>query len=265
MEIRRKKQISDLAEYIATEDGDYGIPVNVIKIAEDNDISYSFNDYGNYFDGLLEQEDGHFHIYINDYGKLLKSSVRTRFSFSHELGHYFIDEHRMILENGNSLLHPSFYMMHQKESVEKEADYFASCLLMPEKTFLKFCQNFFSYEIIREIQESFQVSLSAALFRYIDLGAIPITVVCVKKGIIQYDWHSVDFPYPYLNKDYTKKVPLLTCAGDYFTNEVVCDKTEDVDAKEWFRSYDDISELTVHEKCIYQKKFDTTISILWFD
>lgn len=263
LSIGRKKVLATFADFIATEDGTYGLPVDVVKIAKDNGITYSLNDYQKYFDGMLEHESGSFHIFINNHGKLNMNTPRLRFSFAHELGHYFIDEHRTMLEAGNSLYCPSFYKMHQKQIIEKEADYFASNLLMPESKFGPLCKGVFSYELVERLQRIFNTSLSATLFRYMELGEIPIMVVCVVGGIIKYEWCSKDFSYPYIKKDYTRKVPLLTCAGDYFENNVKCEDTESVEAKAWFCSYDDLSDIMINEKCIYQENYNTTYSILW--
>ena len=86
LESCRRKELEDLADFIATENG-IGVPVNVVKIAEDNGISYCLNDYQDYFDGMLECEDGYFHIYINNRGRFSINTPRIRFSFAHELGH----------------------------------------------------------------------------------------------------------------------------------------------------------------------------------
>jgi len=261
----RKQQISELAQYIATEDYDYRLPINLAKIAEDNNITFNLDNYENYFDGMLEYEDGNFHIFMNDYGQYNIMTPRIRFSFAHELGHYFIDEHRHVLESGKSLHHPSHYIIQQKDPVEEEADYFASCLLMPANKFHKYCGGKFSFSTIETLQKIFRTSLSATLIRYIDLGDTPIMMVCTKKGIIKYNWCSEDFLYKFIKKDYTKKVPLLTCAGDYFANGIKCSDVEIVDSKEWFSSYDDLTEIKVNEKCLYFDEYKMTISILWFD
>lgn len=66
----RKKTLAALADFIATEDEIYGLPVDIVEIAKDNGITYSVNDYDEYFDGMLEHENGNFHIFINNHGEL---------------------------------------------------------------------------------------------------------------------------------------------------------------------------------------------------
>ena len=261
----RKKQLEELADFIATENGIDNMPVDVAAIAEENGLTYCLGNYGDYFDGMLEYEDGHFHVYINNRGKFPISTARIRFSFAHELGHYFIDEHRLVLESGSSLHHPSKYCFEQRNPVEKEADYFASCLLMPCSVFSEECRGIFTFKKLEELSKRFGVSLPAVASRYMDYGSMPIALVCAKDGKIQYKLFSNDFPYKKIKTDYTNKVPPLTCAGDFFENDVECDDTEQVDAKEWFSTCVDLRGVKVHEHCVYHKQYGQTLSVLWFD
>lgn len=261
----RKEELEDLADLIATEDCDETIPVDVVKIAKDRDITFCMGDYQDYFDGMLEYEEKHFHIYLNNQGKFPISTPRIRFSFAHELGHYFIDEHRLLLESGRSLHHPSKYAIIQKDPVEQEADLFASCLLMPRSLFEADCNYDFDFELIDELRKKYCTSIPATIFRYMDFGEMPLAIVCARNSVIQYCSFSDNFPYKKIKTNYTKKIPLLTCAGDFFENGVVCDETEKVEAKEWFTTYDDLRGVILNEHCVYQKVYNQTLSILWFD
>jgi hypothetical protein len=64
--------------------------------------------YQEAFDGMLEWRDGVFHIYCNLSTVENSTSVRARFTLAHELGHFFIDEHRNALASGRVPAHPSF-------------------------------------------------------------------------------------------------------------------------------------------------------------
>lgn len=261
----RKAELEELADYIVTEEMDGSLPVDVAAIAESNGITFSLNDYEDYFDGLLEHEDGRFHIYINNRGKYSLNTPRLRFSFAHELCHFFIDEHRVVLESGTSLHHPSKYSFNQRNSVEQEADYFASCLLMPASLFAEKSKGTFSFEKLEALTRAFKSSLPATASRYMEYGSMPIAIVCAEKGMVKYNLFSEDFPYKVLKLNYDSKVPPLTCCGDYFINGVKCDGTEDVDAKEWFRTWDNLDGVRVHEHCVYQEQYARTLSVLWFD
>ena len=108
----RDKEIAELAEFIALEYSD-GNKVDPYKICLRKEITYSCNDYSISFDGLLECKNGRFHIYCNN---RISNSARIRFTFAHELGHYFIDEHRRALKSGRVPSHPSLTGYRSKKS-----------------------------------------------------------------------------------------------------------------------------------------------------
>lgn len=259
----RKKEIADLAEFITQDYTGSRCLIYPELIAKDNNITYNLGDYEDYFDGMLEHENGKFHIFLNTHGKCDLNTPRLRFSFAHEMGHYFIDEHRNALKRGESLHHPSFYWMAQKNVVEKEADYFAANLLMPSSVFKYISNGRFSYDVVEKLTTTFNTSLSATLLRYSEIGDNPIAVVFAKNNMVKYFWHSDDFPYWNLKDYFSKKVPPLTVAGDYFNNGMECNDTETVEANDWFTSKRDIRGVKLHEKCIYQKQQGTVTSILW--
>jgi len=128
----RKEEIAELAETVADEHCPTG-RVDPVLIAKAKGITLSFGRYEDAFDGLLEHCCGRFHIYCNLDRVERAGSPRARFTLSHELGHFYIDEHRNALKAGRAPSHPSFCDYESKNPVEQEADHFASCLLMPAK------------------------------------------------------------------------------------------------------------------------------------
>lgn len=128
-------EIAELAEDIAQQ----YFPANQIDplmLIERLGITWSLGNYQDAFDGLIEFYNGSFHIYLNRDRLHTTSSPRARFTASHELGHYFIDEHRNSLIRTNQS-HPSFVEMNSDIEIEQQADWFASNFLMPERRFKK--------------------------------------------------------------------------------------------------------------------------------
>jgi len=134
--LHRKVQISKLAEFIAGEFSEGNLTL-LDKIAQYEDVPVHFDNYEDAFDGMLlydtEYDDFHIHINIDSGNK--QNSNRGRFTLAHELGHFFLDEHRLGLKYGLLEPHASFHNVNQKSKIETEADYFASCLLMPREKF----------------------------------------------------------------------------------------------------------------------------------
>ena len=91
---------------------------------------------------------------------------RARFTFSHELGHYFIDEHRNALVGGVGT-HASFTDYQSDNPAELEADSFAAALLMPAKRFASAArQRRPSVQSIRELAGQFGTSYASTAIRY---------------------------------------------------------------------------------------------------
>jgi len=79
-------------------------------------------------------------------------SPRVRYSFAHELGHYFIDEHRWELLNSGYLAHVPDIPLLSQHIYEKESEFFASCLLMPLSRFIHDMTNeHFNIDVVLKI------------------------------------------------------------------------------------------------------------------
>lgn len=257
----RKSEIIELAEFLADE---YclGSMVKPETIADMSGISYNYGDYSDYFNGLLEHDSGNFHIYLNT--NSIQHPERLRFSFAHELGHYFIDDHRNSLKKGRSL-HKSYSNLIPKNIVETEADCFASNLLLPPNRFERFIhRKKFSFSLIESISNHFGISISATLFRFVESGNHPIMVVYSQNNIVKYKWCSESFPYKFLNNDSRKRTPINTAANDFFIDKTTYKEPEIVFATDWFKSsYNDIRGVQLNEKCIYHSFNNAVISIIW--
>lgn len=250
---------------LASEIADIFSPVNRIEpelIAEKVGITFSYGNYGiNSFDGMLEHRFGRFHIYINKDQHDNIFSDRARFTFAHELGHYFIDEHRNSLASGISS-HCSYSGFKSKNKIERQADYFASCLLLPEKRVKKYCsRKKFSFSIIEELSRKFGISFSATSLRFSAIGMHPIMVVYSYENKIKWYWSSQDFPFKYLL--YGKNnLPENTVAGEYFSKGICPKYSEEVWAMDWFCNVDKRdAERKFNEQCkIYGNH---CMSIIW--
>ena len=256
---QRKAELAELAEFISMEYCPQGIVLPEI-IAEKMGISYNYKKYSDRFDGILEYDDKGFHIYLNIQNQ---NDAKIRFSFAHELGHYFIDEHRNALKKGKSL-HKSYNQYFRRNIIEMEADLFASNLLMPKCRFLNSIRNKkFSAEMIKSLMIEYNVSFTACAIRIIDVGIHPIMIVFAENGYVKWKYSSSDFPYKRLRND--KIVPKDTVMGEYFYQNKKDDikKTETVWAMDWFNVIDEDIRRIFYEYCIDHKNF--ALSVIWED
>ncbi|MDF4203901.1 ImmA/IrrE family metallo-endopeptidase [Maribacter sp. SA7] len=259
--INKRIGIKNLAEIIASEYQEKITPLD--KIVEDEGLRVFYDSYGkNTFDGMTLYENGRFSIHINtDLGNS-HDSAKGRFTLGHELGHYYIDSHRIGLKKGLLKPHPSRTNRQQFNKIEREADFFASCLLMPETRFSKdVYKKPFDIGLIDFLKEEYKVSRTAAAFRFADIGNHSIMIIYGEAGKIKWYNCSEDFPYKYLLHE--KNVAPNSVMGEFFkdiTDDIF--KTEEIWAVDIFKYVkdDDINK-KFFEHCITFR--NRALSIVW--
>jgi Zn-dependent peptidase ImmA (M78 family) len=173
----RELDIAELAEEVADTHCP-GSPVDPVRIIEANGITLSFGRYADAFDGLLEYQDGRLHIYSNLDRVERPDLPRARFTLGHELGHYYINEHRNALKKGYAISHPSFCDYTSELLVEREADHFASNLLMPQARFLKAALRLpRGLNGVLDLAKTFGTSVTSTAIRYAKVEVEPCAVI----------------------------------------------------------------------------------------
>lgn len=269
--IKVSNAILAIAEEVAAR---YEVPIPLLQVAEDEFLEVICDDYGNEsFDGLTwfapETEDFYIHLNTNSDKKNYLSKPRGRFTLAHELGHYFIPAHRLGLMRGDLKPHGSLNYLTNRPAwqMEREADIFASVLLMPTNSVKEFIKGRpFNFQLIEDMAVYYQVSKSAAALRFVDIGNYPIMVVYAVDSKIRWVSHSEDFPFRRLHNGNSNgdDVPENTVMGTYFyeKDDSDCQSEEIVYAKDCFdtRSEDD-NMIVFNEWCIgYQNR---ALSVIW--
>lgn len=168
-------------------------PVDLARIAVEEGIELVEGDFGDDFHGRLEflPAVSTFAIY---HPQLITARYpgRVRFSIAHELGHYFIDEHREGIING--LFHNSAESFDSKSSVEHEADTFASALLIPTKALRSAMgrNNILTLEQILDLSRTCDASAQATAFRYVRFAEEPCLAIVSKDARVLYAFASED-------------------------------------------------------------------------
>ena len=181
LNLERQAYISELAEDVwLNYSGERQVFLD--SIANTVGISLSYGEYGVCFDGLLEHRNGCFHIYCNTAQNLSCNSPRARFSVAHELGHFFIDEHRNALLAGRSP-HFSFPERAETELVEMEANLFAANLLMPTSEYRKATSEVSAgLAGIIDLASIFTVSIQSSALRWMTLSHRPCAIVMFREN-----------------------------------------------------------------------------------
>lgn len=261
----RLNEISELAESIADELCPEPHPVNPSLIAEATGLAYTTANYGGFYEGYLEYFRGRFHIFLHlNEGEHLYVP-RVRFSFAHELGHYFIDEHRVALMAPDISPHGSKGIFSSDIRSEREADYFAACLLMPEKRLKQdVFRKKFTMTLMNELRSKYQVSMTALLLRFTGLGNHPLMIVCSVHNRLKWLNYSDDFPFKKLRLGIGGEVPECSAAAEYFREGTKYEKAERVFAEDWFELWKaDDRGRELFEYCVYYEALDQVISVIW--
>lgn len=169
----RKNYIVDLAEEVVCLHSPGTGAADLNRILIENEIGWHFDYYGDAFDGMIEVEAGEFFIHGNLDKCKSPVSGRARFTLGHELGHFFIDEHRLALLQGVSP-HPSVCgMFDNSECAEEfEADVFSANLLMPPSRFVSAAEgNSSPLMAIKSLAKSFKSSITATAIQYSSVAA----------------------------------------------------------------------------------------------
>ena len=157
-------------------------PTSVHAIASELKLGPSYADFGTDFDGILEHRAGQFHIYCNTPDGKDSQHPRVRFTLAHELGHYFIDEHRNALRGGQPP-RPSFPDRPGDDPVEHEANAFAAALLMPKREFREALKSVpTGLPGILKLGTTFGVSKQSAALRYANAGNRECAIVMFRNG-----------------------------------------------------------------------------------
>jgi len=176
------QDICELADFISSEYFSSGV-VMPESILMDEGVRVVYGDFKKAFDGLLEWRNNRFYTYCNLNSVYDKSTPRVRFTLAHETGHYFIDHHRNALKQGLVPAHPSFCGYRSKSIIEREADAFASHLLMPTPRFLKDAKcSTIGFEGIRKLSDKYKTSLTSTTIRYMDVFLENAVLLCWDKN-----------------------------------------------------------------------------------
>ena len=168
MDLEVKQIIHDLQE-------DASLPIDLYRIIQsEQNIRPRPAHYGEKFDGRIEYIPDR-KIFILYHSAAI--SPRVRFSIAHELGHFYIPEHRNLLLTGKSHNSKAGYVSDTR--LEREADEFASYLLVPQKYLdeLVYKRSFLTLKDLLELANELRVSATAMAIRYVNMTPEPCAVM----------------------------------------------------------------------------------------
>jgi len=176
--------------------GMWRVPVDPLAIAKEEGIELAPGMYGQRFDARIEYLPviRRFVIYYQEPGPG-RTDGRVRFSLAHELGHFYLPDHRKDLLRGR--MHNSQSDFRSRNPREQEADEFAASLLMPEELFATqvrmFRQNVCTLKEICALAETrFHTSVTSTARRYLQCDIEACAIVVSQDGKVRWAMYSED-------------------------------------------------------------------------
>lgn len=135
----------------------------------------------------LDGKDGRIVTYqersVISINKSISDTGKKRFTAAHELGHFEL--HKNLSVNADTAY--ELCNWYQSGSHEKEANEFASELLMPSKLFKQECLGRkFGPKLIEHLANTFIVSRTAVILKAVKVGIHPVCVFCSKDNEVKW-------------------------------------------------------------------------------
>ncbi|MFR3216428.1 MAG: ImmA/IrrE family metallo-endopeptidase [Dysgonomonas mossii] len=192
----------------------------------------------------------------------IKYKGRRRFTLAHELGHFELHHNQNTYLDDTPLTLDYF----QSGNQEYEANRFATELLMPTDLFKSYVHNkCFSPDLLRNIAEYFETSITSATFRYLELGQNPISVFYCRDNRVVY-WKNSPNYYCKI-KDITRLAPPDdSVATEFFNDGTIYGKDEsaqEIRKSTWYETGEYDSDHIYYEYAIVTKDYNTVLSVVW--
>lgn len=182
---------------------------------------------------------------------------RQRFTICHEIAH-------LTLGLASSHQEVPSWSYAKRDVNEVLCDVFATELLMPYALFIqKMPADEPTAELIKKLGEDFGASFPAAASRYATLADFPCAYITMDKGVVRYAVMSTSLRNKRARISIKSPIPEGSLAHTLRTDGLVQTKTEEVAQDAWFEDWE--SGLDLWEICRHYPRFDTTLSLIWFN
>jgi Zn-dependent peptidase ImmA (M78 family) len=254
----------------------YGIDsTDLLRSIELKDLIQARGAY--YEETDLENKDGRIVSYhgrsVITINKSIFDPGKKRFTAAHELGHYEL--HKELALNADTQFELCNWF--QSGSHEKEANDFASELLMPLKIFREECSGKkFGPKLIEHLSETFIVSKTAAILRFAKVGNHPVFIVCTKDNKVNWmkmsnGMESIEHEFIANWLRYKVRVATkLPPPRDSVVGQIIntrsrnIEKCQEIDKSTWFLTHPE-DNTRMHEYCNYVYGYNFALSVIWED
>lgn len=193
----------------------------------------------------------------------IREPGRRRFAIAHELGHF-----ELHAKPGGGQLSAfrdvklGRFLYNKVNPEEREADAFASALLMPEEMFSPRCQGFKpDFNKVEELAREFSTTLTATATRYIAFTPHDCVLIFSKEGTRRRFVASEDFP---LRVSLSGLEPKSSAATTFETRRSAPGMKK-APARLWFEGSNVPQNLMVYEESRVLGAYGSMLTIVWLD
>ena len=203
----------------------------------------------------------------NNFGILYSTNIPNigyqRFTVAHEIGHFVLEGHidyLQLLDGDTHYSKPGFY----GDKYEREADYFAASLLMPEPLFTQaMSANKDGMDAIKNLAEKCKTSLTATAIRYIEETDSVSAIVVSERNKILYSFFSdemANLGVKWLRRNSPLPINSLTYEINH-NDQTLHEGTDDITMQDWF---DDGFDAEWREEVKRLGNYEKTLTVLTF-
>jgi Zn-dependent peptidase ImmA (M78 family) len=196
----------------------------------------------------------------------VKDLRRRRFSIAHELGHWEIDRYASELSVCTTDDLNNWMPQPNKPNREQEANEFASALLLPEQFFAPLCQGKDpSFELISDLADKFNVSLTATAMRYVRFTIEPCAMVFSKDGLVKWFNGSKQFNDLGAFVEVRVKPDPSSLAASFFQGRSISSSQRNVSASVWLAPGHYRKNAKIKEQALAMPNYNSALTLLWID
>lgn len=195
----------------------------------------------------------------------ISNPQRKRFGIVHELGHLELHQGELGMTICTNIDIDDTHRLSGPD-LEQEANQFAACFLMPER-FVgeKFANQDPSFDLIQEVHNKLDVSITAAALRLIDFSPERLAVVFSHNNIIKRFKSTQDFDDDEIFINVREVVGRNTTAGRIFAGLPIKDGWREVLASDWLRDGGYRKDARIKEWSVDMLNYGLVLTLLWID
>lgn len=194
------------------------------------------------------------------YDKNITYEPRIKFSIAHEMGHYFLHRNiRHLFEDTDEVLNKLFL----STGIEKEADQFASELLMPSNIFVETIKTcgipMPDFNMVKHLSTVFNMSILATTLKLVRCGNYCIALIACEDKKIK--WYHADSEFPYRLKPRGTVLDNTTSAYEFFSSGKHFLEHQEIYSDAWTTNAESEDIIIEHTHCSDQ--YGYTLTIIW--